>query len=171
MKTLFLISFLSFFGNNPSGDGIAYRQLSWSDFQGSIPADQPTAAALTATQMEIESTEDNGIFTYEVKATFLPSASFVRVRTEEVLRHEQTHFKIAYIASLRCMQELVLLQGKNWKAAKEVEAIYQRTCEERDRINNQFDLETNHSINRVAEEEWERNISKQLKQLVNGRIR
>lgn len=172
MQKLLFIALLSLFGKEPSDGGIAYRNLSWNDFQGSIPARSAFTAAYTSTELILESDSDErGNYTFAVSAYFLPDCSFVRTPTDEVLRHEQTHFKIAYIAALECMAELIPLQGKGWPAQKKAEQLYEKCGIVRDSLNQQFDNETRHSLNTAMEKIWEDKISRQLNTLTHGRNR
>ncbi len=169
MKLLFLLLLLSLPGKEPSDNGISYRTLSWSDFRGAVPENETSVAARSVTQLELETTELEGKFTFVVRATFLPDSSFVRVRTEQVLRHEQTHFQIAYIMALKCMHALEPFQGGN--ATKRVMAvkIYHEFYRRDDKLNDQFDLETDHALNEEIEEDWERRMTDLLNLLAYGR--
>lgn len=172
MRIVLLLMFLSLFGNEPSDNGIFYRQLTWSDFRGSIPARNPSTAAFTTTELVFEYEYDEaGRYNFCVTAYFLPDSSFVRTASDEGLRHEQTHFKIAYIAALECCQKLVPLQGGGAAAKKEAQYLYEKYSKVRDDLNHQFDAETKHSLNSVMERKWEERISEQLNLLTNGRNR
>lgn len=169
MKLFFLLLFLAHSGKDPSDDGISYRTLSWADYKGQVPETELLVAARTVTQLEFETTEEAGKFTYAVKTHFLPYSSFVRERSKEILRHEQTHFQIAYIVSLRCLRDLVPLQNGDSVARNEAQEIFNHYVDEKQTLNDQFDAETKHGLNDVPEKEWELRISKQLKSLTNGR--
>src|SRR5271169_3873146 len=97
MKLVFLITLLSLFGKEPSDSGISYRTLSWNDFRRPAPADSLDIAAVTTTELIFDYETDNEKWTFQVTAVFLPELSFVRVKNSYVLRHEQTHFSIAYL--------------------------------------------------------------------------
>lgn len=161
MKLLFLLLFLSLSGNEPSEKEIPYRTLSWLDFRAPVPENEPTVAARTATQMEMETAETNGRSTFVVRVYFLPDSSFVRVRSDANLRHEQTHFQIACIEARRCMLGLVPLQKGDSLAKEKAFVLYEAHWAESGRRNEQFDQETNHSLNKEAEKIWEARISRE----------
>ena len=172
MQKLLFITLLSLFGKEPSDGGIAYRELSWTDFRGTIPARMPATAAFTTTELVFEyEFDEQGHYNFCVNAYFLPEASFVRAASDEALRHEQTHFKIAYIAALECTQKLAPLQGGGMAAKKEAERLYEKYSAVRDDLNQQFDKETKHSIRDAVERIWENRISEQLSALTHGRNR
>jgi|SRR3954466_11379258 len=168
MKLLFLLLLLSLSGNNPSENGIPYRNLTWSDFRGAVPENEPSVIALTATQMAMETLESDGRFKYAVTLRFLPDSSYVRVKSKEVLRHEQTHFQIAYIAFLECVRDLRPFQGAAVGPDK-AERIYDAYVAQADNRNTLFDRDTDHSRNAAVEKVWEDRISQQLKNFNFGK--
>lgn len=165
MKLLFLPLILSLIGNDPSENGIPYRALTWADFRGPIPkeGDIGSWAAETATEIDIETKQVDGKLRYAVYFYFVANSSWVRVKTDAGLRHEQTHFKIAYIAFLRCVRDLEPFQNGDPAVGKQVENIYDRYVDEKILLNRRFDQETNHGLNKEIESLWELKISEQLK--------
>jgi hypothetical protein len=161
MKLLFLISFLSLFGKEPSDNWITYRPLTWSDFRGPVP-EKTTFAALTATQLIYEyEFDEQGKYTYAVTAYFDPASSYVRLRSEAYLRHEQTHFRIAFLMAQECMRELKPLQGTGEVGKKKADDIYGRYVDTYNALNEQFDRETDHSLNVTEEKKWEMRLGTQ----------
>lgn len=160
MKVLFYLLLLSLYGNEPSRFGIAYRELTWQDFRGPVPANEPTIGARSSVMLVMEPPNAEEGSQYRVMAYFQPDSSFVRQKNDKLLRHEQTHFKIAYIEAIACMQELPDFEGEVTK--KKANAIYNRHVDIADEINNQFDAETNHGLNLEAEKQWEDRISLKL---------
>ena len=163
MKLVFLLLFLSLSGNNPSEKEIPYRLLSWSDFRGPVPENEPSVAARTVTQVSMETTETDERSTFVVKACFLPDSSFVRVRTDANLRHEQTHFRIAYIEARKCMQALEPLQRGDSNDKAQALKIYDYYFEASEKRNARFDLETNHCLDREVEKKWEDRIRLEMR--------
>lgn len=169
MKLLFFLLFLSLSGKNPSANGIPYRTLSWTDFRGIVPENQSSVAARTTTELQMEITEVDGQFTYSVRAYFLPYSSFVRVKAKDVLSHEQTHFQIAYYAAIKCMFYVERLQGGDAAAKANAVTLYNKYVSEKDMLNEQFDLETNHGLNKLDEKRWEDQMQKETKLYANAR--
>lgn len=169
MKLLFFLLFLSLSGKEPSDNGIAYRALTWSDFRGVVPENQTSVAARTTTELQMDITEVDGQFTYSVRAYFLPHSSFVRVKTREILSHEQTHFQIAYYAAIKCMFYLEGLQGGDAAAKEEAVTLYNQYVREKDLLNEQFDQETNHGLNKLDEKRWEERMTNETKLYAHAR--
>jgi hypothetical protein len=166
MKLLFLLLFLSLSGKDPSDNGISYRSLTWADFRGKCPADEPGTAAKTSTEIELTTTQNGIAYTWAVTCHFLPYSSFVRVRTPEVLRHEQTHFKIAYIASLKFECRVWCLQGGDSVANIIAQGNYAKYLSWRDEQDSRFDAETNHSLKVTEEKAWEAKIDQELTEVL-----
>lgn len=163
MKLSFLVLLLSLIGNYPSEKEIPYRLLSWSDFRAAVPKNEPTVAARTATQLEMETTETDGRFGFVVRACFLPDSSFVRVRSDRNLRHEQTHFKIACIEAKKCMLALAPLQRGDSVDKRMAITLYDAYVSAADKRNALFDQQTNHSLDITEEMVWEQRISFEMR--------
>jgi hypothetical protein len=162
MHALAFMILLSLSPNDSSDNGILYRKLTWSDYKSRPPLTEPLVAARTMTQLKMETVERDGIYCYSVKAYFLPYSSFARVKTNDVLRHEQTHFKIAHLLALECMRDLHPLKHGDSTAAIQAQNVYNSYVERNDSVNDQFDLETDHSLNKEEEKAWEFRITEEL---------
>jgi hypothetical protein len=162
MHALAFLILLALSPNDSSDNGILYRQLTWSDYKSRPPLTEPLVAARTMTQLKMEIVEQDGVYCYSVKAYFLPYSSFARVKTNDVLRHEQTHFKIAHLLALECVRDLHGLQHGDSTAASSAENIYNGYVERNDSANDRFDLETDHSLNKEGEKAWELRITEEL---------
>ncbi|SRR6266566_1285768 len=165
MKLLFLLLFLSLSGKEPSDTGIKYRTLTWADFKGKIDKNDPFSAALTTCQFEFTWEDNDGHFTYGVVAYFLPYSSYVRVKSDEVLRHEQTHFKIAYLTALKCNRDLLTLQDGDSSTRKEADRFFNFYTAERNSMNARLDSYTDGGLDREVEKNWEYQISQELSKL------
>ncbi len=163
MKKLLFFALLSLFGKEPSEKRIPYRPLTWADFRGLVPENEPTVAARTCTQIELQTVEQDGRFHFHAVAYFLADSSFVRVRDDKTLRHEQTHFTIACIEAAKCNRALAILQGGDSTMEKAASALYDHFFDQNSRRQDQFDLETNHSLNPAQEQIWETSISRELR--------
>lgn len=163
MKLSILLWFLSLTGNYSSEKEIPYRTLTWEDFRGLVPENEPTVAARTVTELEMETTEIAGRFRFVVKSCFLADSSFVRVRTDRNLHHEQTHFKIACIEARKCILALAPLQGGDSTDKSTAFTVYEHYFAASESRNDQFDRETNHCLNAEAEKIWEDRISLEMR--------
>jgi len=146
------------------------RPLTWTDFKAR-PQSNSSAVAQTSSGISFSyslKTRDDRIVDYnaKVQAHFYPNKSWYLIgkANDYVLKHEQLHFDITELyarlfrkrlKSLRVnqnlRQQLANLQNDINKALNESQKHY--------------DLETNHSINRVAQKAWESTIAKELERL------
>jgi hypothetical protein len=85
----YLVLLLILFTNSP--EYIGWRKLHYSDFKG---ARRGAYAATTTSQINLETKERNGKYSFTVSARFLPYQSFIYSQNEIVLGHEQLHFDI-----------------------------------------------------------------------------
>lgn len=153
MSSLLLYTLLFF--NNPSE--IEYRTLQWSDFRGPITK---SVAAETVTELVLNWEETNGKYTFKVTAYFLPDSSFTTTDRQEILEHENLHFSIAALKAYQCNQ--ALSKCNNLKQAYK---IYNRHVDSLEKLQQLYDRETAHSINRPIQLLWEKHISNDLRNL------
>lgn len=141
----------------------ANRKLNWADYQGT-PDPTVGAAASTTTYLAIEYEIENGKLLYYISSTFSPARSWVRHRTDRVLTHEQGHFDIAEIFARKLHQRMLDYQFNKNTFREVLGNMYNTIQAEKDQLQNQYDRETNHSINEELQKAWEEKIKLQLKE-------
>lgn len=169
MKKLLFLGFISFFGTKPSQNQITYRQLTWEDFQGAIPADESDAVgAKTFTHIEMHEGAAKGKYLFDVKAYFLVDSSFCRRErvNPAALRHEQMHFLITHIMALKCNRALGSLQHCDPARLPEAYRIFNLYADSAESINLRFDAETDRYNNPFEENIWEIRLTQNLQELV-----
>lgn len=135
--------FLLFLTLSFSTPVVHYRQLAWEDYRAQPPADK-THDAVTCTNIIIG--PDTAY------AIFYPDRSWMRSADSALLRHEQVHFAItrdyAKIVDsyLKCP-----FDDCREKVGKIIEAW--RNTER------QYDLDTNHGTDTLAQKQWEQKIN------------
>ena len=162
MKKVFFLAVFSLFGKDPSENKIGYRQLYWADFRGAIPKNPGDTIAKTFVRMNLAQEETDGRFLFEINAYFISDSSWTREKSERVLEHEQTHFRISQIMALKCRKALQPLQGGDSTGSKQAEELFLKYSAMRDVLNQEFDLATDHARDQVMEQYWERSIRTQL---------
>jgi hypothetical protein len=166
-----IISFISLlvftFSSIQHNDVIAWnaaRKLRWDDFKGT-PDTQSPNAALTSSSITIDFGYDETGFEYSIKCNFDKKRSWVKIRNDEILLHEQGHFDIAELYA-RKLNKVMKDYHYNVKTASEdVNKIYENMMKEHQETQNTYDLETNYSRDRVKQEEWHKKIAADLKGL------
>lgn len=142
--------------------------LTWADFKDT-PNANTDAAALTASGItfgfSIQRTD--GIptsFKTTVECLFYPNKSWYRpdVSNAHILKHEQMHFNITELHTRLFRQQLRKVRVSS-NLRNELNALYKSINETLAVMQNQYDAETNHSINKEKQKEWETFILTELK--------
>lgn len=139
--------------------------LTWGDFKGPVPETEINVAARTRTALEYTSTDSNGVFTCHVEAVFLSDESWGRIKTDEVLRHEQGHYDLARLCALECNWAFLKREHQKGCTESALQSIYRHYLKEVDRLNDLYDRETSHSMSGRIQQLWLKNISNDLKKL------
>ncbi|MCG2614355.1 DUF922 domain-containing Zn-dependent protease [Terrimonas sp. NA20] len=140
------------------------HQLSWSDYQGK-PEANATAAASTATYLSVEYSFKDGKLGYIITCSFSRSKSWGLHKNDYILAHEQGHFDIAEIFARKLHQRLKEYQFDKKTYQTDLRDIYENTMDDKEEMQNKYDRETNHSINREKQAEWLQRIGSELEKL------
>ncbi|WP_207512395.1 DUF922 domain-containing protein [Longitalea luteola] len=139
----------------------ASRKLTWSDFKGE-PDPHSSNAALTSSNINIEFGYDEKGFTYSIKCSFDKNRSWVRIKNNDVLVHEQGHFDIAEIYA-RKLNKLMRSYRFNIKtASQDINQLYENAMKQHRQTQLLYDQETDYSRNKPKQEEWLKKITSDL---------
>ena len=142
----------------------AGQKLTWADYKGK-PKENSDAAASTATYLGFEFNVGRDGFNYKITCTFSKTKSWGLHKTDYILTHEQGHFDIAEIFARKLNKIMSGYKFDKNSFKEDLKTIYESIALEKDALQNQYDVETNHSIKREKQEEWLRKISDQLQEL------
>lgn len=140
------------------------HQLSWNDYQGK-PGSDATAAASTATYLGVEYSFKDGKLGYVITCSFSRSRSWGMHKNDHILAHEQGHFDIAEIFARKLHQRLKAYQFNRTTYQNDLRVIYENTMDQKEEMQNNYDQETNHSIDKERQAEWLKKISNELDKL------
>jgi hypothetical protein len=154
MKSLLLILFIPF-----SSKPIPWRVLSWSDFKGHP---NTANAALTKSVINVVTSENDGRFTYTVECWFVPEESFTRVKNAYVLAHEQLHFDITELYKRKLQLLISAYNGCDSEGDRVFQSNADQLLKEWQATQDQYDNETLHSKDTIAQARWEREIKSKL---------
>lgn len=138
-------------------------RLTWNDYKGQ--ADRTTdAAASTATYLGIDYTFSPGGLAYTITCSFSKNRSWGLHKTDYILSHEQGHFDISEIFARKLHMKMsnYTLNRKTYKT--DLKKIYDDTVQEKEEMQDAYDLETNHSIYKDKQAEWLKKIRLLLKE-------
>lgn len=141
-------------------------KLTWSDFKGAPQSIDGFAASSSTGISQAYEIYGNGYLNKpgtKVTAHFYPEFSWYQTQdtSDHLLNHERAHFDITEIHA-RKLRERILEFKFTSNAKAEIQALYNQVEKERQAMQQQFDLETNHSRNHSQEAAWHQVIDKML---------
>lgn len=139
----------------------ASRKLTWSDYKASPDADND-AAASTTTYLSIEYKISTNSFGYKIKSWFSKTRSWGRHKDDYILSHEQGHFDISEIFARKLHKLMSEYRFDKKTYQQDLKKIYQDVTDEKEKMQDEYDKETNHSINKEKQAEWLKKIKKLL---------
>jgi hypothetical protein len=140
----------------------ASRRLTWNDYKAS-PDPASDAAASTTTFLTISYNISSSDFSYKIESKFSKFRSWGLFKTSYILSHEQGHFDIAEIFARKLHMRMMQYHFDRHTYQKDLKKIYQEILDEKAEMQEAYDEDTNHSINRDKQYEWLKRIEKMLK--------
>jgi hypothetical protein len=138
-------------------------KLTWADFNAE-PDLGHSFAAITYSGMSYSFSADvinNQVkVNYEVNCFFVPNKSWVKSEYKsdvELLKHEQLHFDISELYARKFREQLSKMSfTENVKV--EISDLYEKITKEKIELQNEYDIETDHSVNILKQKQWEQKI-------------
>lgn len=158
------------FYSKPSIDTVYYQQrkVNWSDFKGPVRDHSHYGAAIfTSFGFETTIYVKDRILTVELlpKVFTDKNMSWAKneIKNEYGLKHEQLHFDIAYLNTLRFLAKVKTLKAETrddlYSMIKYEYLEFFRTAH---KLQERYDHETNHSLNTTQQKNWETKIAKEI---------
>lgn len=138
------------------------RKLTWNDYKA-LPDPGSDAAASTTTFLSIEYKMNNKNFSYKIESRFSKTRSWGLHKTAYILSHEQGHFDIAEIFARKLHKEMSAYKFNRHRYENDLNRIYNGILKEKEDMQNRYDRETRHSINKEKQTEWLIKIEELLK--------
>jgi hypothetical protein len=142
--------------------------LIWDDFKGKPVEQRDNAVALTnagfGLKLAFHRVGNIAQLVISVNCNFSRKDSWVKNgnKTAYILNHEQKHFDIAFIHTVLFIQKLTGASLTSSNYATVIEKIYNEAAAAMSKMQNQYDVETNHSRISEKQSEWDAKISQQL---------
>ena len=137
------------------------KRLSWSDYKGR-PDPSSDAAASTSTYLVIDYNISQNNMTYKIKSLFSRTRSWGLHKTDYILSHEQGDFDIAEIFARKLHKKMSEYRFDKRTYNKKLGEIYDEIVEEKSEMQNDYDKETRHSINKEKQAQWLKKIERLL---------
>ena len=141
-------------------------RIKWSDFEGKADRKSPFAA-MSAVGIHYKYSSlavgDVVKIKFEINSKFDKTKSWSRkqLRTADVLRHEQLHFDISELVARQFRKEAESSSySKHYKI--EIAAVFNRYTAYLERLQKKYDIQTEHSKNKLRQKEWENIIHREL---------
>jgi hypothetical protein len=173
MTRLITISLIGLLASNPNyniiynntqkaKNEITYRKLQWVDFKPS--GKRGNIAALSNTGIVYETTIFKNNIDIEISCIFDVNVSFVVSgnMNDRILSHEQKHFDITYIYSIKFRDRL---RNESSLDEKKISDIYNQIIKEWNECQDRYDLETNHSNSQENQDLWNNKLNIELNKI------
>ena len=143
-------------------DWTSTRKLTWIDFKGK-PDPTSSNAALTSSSINVEFGYNRSGLIHSIKCRFNKSLSWVRIKNNYILNHEQGHFDIAEWHARVLHRALNEYEFNAKTVGKDINQIYDRVMKEHVHNQQQYDEQTNHSLDTTMQRQWDLKIAGMLK--------
>ncbi len=139
------------------------KKLQWNDFR-KLQARADRVISRASTGIYYSYTQKGSKPEVSVCAYFSKPASFVvwGKEIDHVLNHEQKHFDITYLFSLKLIQKCRAYQNLD---VATVDRLYNQTKQELDAFQDRYDAETNHSLNKDSQEKWDKIVAEEINEM------
>ncbi|HRG91513.1 MAG TPA: DUF922 domain-containing protein [Chitinophagaceae bacterium] len=144
-------------------DWSASRKLTWADYKAS-PDPNSEAAATTASYLVFSYSIRNDDISYRIESKFSKTRSWGLHKTAYILSHEQGHFDLAEVYARKLYKKVQEYRFHKKNYRKDLQKIYQEILDEKEAMQNKYDRETNHSINKEKQAEWLKKIENMLEE-------
>lgn len=142
----------------------ASRKLTWEDFTG-IPDPLSPNAALTSSAINIEYGYDKNGLKHSIRCRFNKSKSWVKIKNDYILNHEQRHFDIAEVHARKLHKEIKAYRFNSRTVDADINAIYAGVIQAHMETQQQYDLQTHHSLDSAQQGDWDRRVDAMLQSL------
>lgn len=163
IRFLLLSLFLSNTYSPPSHlvDWNANRKLSWDDFKGK-PVPNSNNAALSSTSIHFSFGYGDKGFRYSISCQFDKNSSWVRVRNNYILSHEQAHFDITELHARKLKKAISNYRYNEATVSEDLNKMYEDIMKQHHELQSRYDLETDHSRNPENQSAWLKKIKEEL---------
>ncbi|MBT8245082.1 MAG: DUF922 domain-containing protein [Winogradskyella sp.] len=170
---IFLLISTICFGQNEDLETMSWqaeKPILWKNFKGK-PNRNNDAAAQTVSGISFGFSigkTGNTItdFTTNVECLFYPTESWYKpeVATPYILKHEQLHFDITELHALLLRKKISKIKPSA-RLKSQLNDLYKSISRDSYKMQQRYDDETNHSINKEKQAAWNLYIAKALKKL------
>lgn len=155
----------------PDQDTVFYdpgRPLNWQDFQADVNrTSRFSATVFPSFAYEGQTEVSDGIIhlNLNMKVYVLKSSSWVKENARDAygLNHEQRHFDIVKLVSERFKQKIKPEELSLTDYNSNIQYHFIESYREMNRLQEQYDAETRHGLDKAAQDNWNQRLDKELK--------
>lgn len=146
------------------------KPLRWDDFKGEPNIDSRSVAVTTSgfgyVASMVRNSEKQEI-KIDVYCHFDKSKSWVKkeAKRDDILRHEQLHFDLSYLAASRFKKRLEQYHFTNVNYKTILPQMYREELDWLNETQKDYDFETRHGLDEEAQALWEEKVKKELASL------
>lgn len=156
----------------PTIDTVYYQQrkVTWADFNGPVRNNHQYGAAIfTSFGFDSKLTVEKNVITAEItpKVYTDKNMSWAKpeIKTSYALSHEQLHFDICYLNTLRFLEKIkTFKEPTRDDLISRIQYEYLEFYRTTHKMQTQYDEETNHSLVKTKQKEWEDKIRSAIKE-------
>jgi hypothetical protein len=160
------------FYSQPNADTVYYQQrkVNWSDFEGPIRNNNHYGAAIfTSFAFDSKVTVENNIIIAEItpKVYTDKNMSWAKpgIKTPYALSHEQLHFDICYLNTLKFLEKIkTFKEDTRDDLISRIQYEYLEFYKKTHKMQTEYDEETNHSLVKHKQIEWEDKIKSAIRE-------
>lgn len=140
------------------------QQLTWEDFAGKVNDSSRFDAECFAEIRYNYKFHSPDNFEFDVCANFNKNTSWTRIglQSNELLKHEQMHFNIAELFAKKLKRDFDTY-SYTARYNMQILQVFDQVKIEYQAMQLEYDEETNHSLNKVKQKEWEDFIKNELR--------
>ena len=142
-------------------DWSSSRRLTWADYKAE-PDKSSDAAAITTSYLGIQYNFSDGKITFNIVCKFSKNKSWGLYKNAHILEHEQGHFDITEIFARKLNKETSEYKFDKKSYQKDLQKIYDDVMKAKEKLQTQYDSETDFSRNKDKQAEWLVKIAKML---------
>lgn len=137
------------------------NKITFSDFKG-IPDKNSKYEAISHVGINYNYSYNDEGFKVTVHSTFNKDSSWIKVNSLRLIYHEQGHFDISELFARKFKAKLANAEFKRKDFIIKLDKFFKNILDEENKFHNQYDLESNFSLDSLNQAKWKLKIDSSL---------
>ncbi len=137
------------------------RPLTWKDFKGKTPKNTEYVA-MTHSAIDMLYGGENNNLRFIIETVFYPKSSWQKKKlvNDHILKHEQGHFDLTEYYSRLLRKDIAAIEFKKVSTIDaQVTKLFNKYSNQAEKMQDKYDKETNHSIDKEEQAKWNEKIA------------